>query len=78
MKNILDDLIIFPIRIQQIINRYAEIDAYSQNKLANKSLQLSARNMGKNDIWIAATTSVYDMTLLTMDKDFEHLKEASF
>jgi tRNA(fMet)-specific endonuclease VapC len=73
LKDILEDLIIFPIRIQQIINRYAEIDAFSQNKLTNKPLKMSARNMGKNDIWIAATASVYDMTLLTMDNDFEHL-----
>lgn len=68
------NLIIYPIRIQQIINRYAEIDAFSQNKLTNRPLKLSARNMGKNDIWIAATASVYDMTLMTMDKDFEHLR----
>jgi predicted nucleic acid-binding protein len=31
--------------------------------------------MGKNDLWIAATASVYKMTLMTMDKDFEHLDE---
>ena len=30
--------------------------------------------MGKNDIWIAATASVYDLTLITTDKDFNHLK----
>ena len=29
--------------------------------------------MGKNDIWIAATASVLDATLLTTDKDFDHL-----
>jgi predicted nucleic acid-binding protein len=69
-------IFIYPIRIQQIINRYAEIDAYSQNKLTNKPLKMSARNMGKNDLWIAATASVYEMTLMTMDKDFEHLSEA--
>ncbi len=34
---------------------------------------MSARNMGKNDIWIAATASVLDATLLTTDKDFNHL-----
>ena len=75
LNRIINKLIIYPIRIQQIINRYAEIDAYSQNKLTEKSLELSARNMGKNDLWIAATASVYNMTLMTMDKDFEHLSE---
>lgn len=29
--------------------------------------------MGKNDIWIAATASVFNLTLVTTDKDFEHL-----
>ena len=29
--------------------------------------------MGKNDLWIAATSSVYDLVLLTTDKDFNHL-----
>jgi predicted nucleic acid-binding protein len=76
LKDVIAKLIIYPIRIQQIINRYAEVDAYSQNKLDHKPLQLSARNMGKNDLWIAATASVYKMTLMTMDKDFEHLDEA--
>lgn len=61
------------IHLEEIIERYGEIDAFSQNKLVNKPLKISARNMGKNDIWIAATASVYDMILLTMDKDFEHL-----
>ena len=29
--------------------------------------------MGKNDLWIAATASTYNMTLVTTDKDFDHL-----
>ena len=31
--------------------------------------------MGKNDLWIAATAAVLDATLLTMDKDFNHLND---
>jgi predicted nucleic acid-binding protein len=31
--------------------------------------------MGKNDIWIAATASVFDLKLVTTDKDFDHLEE---
>jgi len=30
--------------------------------------------MGKNDLWIAATASVLEATLLTTDFDFDHLK----
>lgn len=29
--------------------------------------------MGKNDLWIAATASAFDITLVTTDKDFNHL-----
>lgn len=54
---------------------YVDIDIYSQNK--HKSLTLpkrfSPRNMGKNDIWIAATSSALNTPLLTTDRDFEHL-----
>jgi tRNA(fMet)-specific endonuclease VapC len=41
-----------------IVERYAEIDAFSQGRLQEKQLKDSARNMGKNDLWIAATASV--------------------
>ena len=69
--------LVYPIDIntQAIIDRYGEIDAYSQNKLNDRPLKITSRNMGKNDLWIAATASVYDLTLVTMDKDFNHLKD---
>jgi len=35
---------------------------------------MSARNMGKNDLWIAATAFISKSTLLTADKDFLHLQ----
>ena len=57
----------------EIIDRYAEIDAYSQGKLMGRPLGMSSRNMGKNDLWIAATASVAEAHLLTTDKDFDHL-----
>ncbi|MCE7064280.1 type II toxin-antitoxin system VapC family toxin [Dyadobacter sp. CY326] len=56
-----------------IIERYAEIDAFSQGRLRERQLKGSARNMGKNDLWIAATASVLNATLITTDKDFDHL-----
>ena len=34
---------------------------------------MSARNMGKNDLWIAASAMELKATLLTTDKDFDHL-----
>lgn len=52
---------------------YAQVDAFSQGKLTNFSLGNSARNMGKNDIWIAAIALYLDMELHTTDNDFDHL-----
>lgn len=47
-----------------IISSYAEID--------HGSMVLGVK-MGKNDLWIAATTLVVDGVLLTTDADFDHL-----
>lgn len=54
---------------------YAQIDAFSQGKLRSNPLPpgVSACNMGKNDLWIAATAMYFDMELYTTDKDFDHL-----
>ena len=41
------------INYEPTIQRYAEIDAFSQGKLKDRPLSMSARNMGKNDLWIA-------------------------
>jgi tRNA(fMet)-specific endonuclease VapC len=73
MERILSQIFTFDVNLQPILNRYAEIDAYSKGKLPNNPLGLSSRNMGKNDLWIAATASVLNATLLTTDNDFDHL-----
>ncbi|WP_460996132.1 PIN domain-containing protein [Spirosoma harenae] len=57
----------------KLIRYYAEIDSFSQGKLVGYALGTSARNMGKNDIWIAATALYLDMELHTSDNDFDHL-----
>lgn len=48
----------------RIITAYARLDALSE---------ASGRTMGKNDLWIAATTEVLAGVLLTTDGDFDHL-----
>lgn len=58
---------------EEIIDCYAEIDAFSQGKLHNTPLALTARNMGKNDLWIAASAHVLGAKLITTDSDFDHL-----
>lgn len=80
LKKLIKDFLVVPISSLDLVDRYAEIDAYSQGKLKEKSLPdgLSSRNMGKNDLWIAATTSVTNSTLVTTDRDFEHLDGVYF
>lgn len=61
---------------QLLIDSYTEIDAFSKRKTTDKSgnlLKGSARKMGKNDLWIAATAYSLDIPLLTTDEDFDHL-----
>jgi len=69
----LQKFLIADINSRDIIERYGEIDAFSQGKLKDKPLGDSSRNMGKNDLWIAATSSITNSKLITSDKDFRHL-----
>jgi tRNA(fMet)-specific endonuclease VapC len=49
-----------------ILDAYADIDAWSR---------ANGYKMGKNDLWIAATALATDTTILTTDRDFDHLKD---
>lgn len=52
------------------------VDAYVETELHSRSLGAGARNMGQNDRWIAACAKAAAATLLTTDRDFEHLDDA--
>jgi predicted nucleic acid-binding protein len=60
---------------EELTEVYAQVDAYSQGKLSGYPLPLgiSARNMGKNDLWIASMAMYFDLELHTTDNDFNHL-----
>jgi len=75
LKSLLKQFLVVPIESADLIDAYAELDAYSQGKLSDKPLPvgMSSRNMGKNDLWVAATALVTNSALVTTDKDFEHL-----
>lgn len=75
LEGLLKKLLIADINAKRIIERYAEIDAYSQGKLENKQASFTSRNMGKNDLWIASTASILNAKLITTDKDFRHLDQ---
>lgn len=49
------------------------IDAYVDLDLFARSHPQGARQMGKNDLWIAASALAANAQLLTTDKDFEYL-----
>ncbi|MDP5172145.1 MAG: PIN domain-containing protein [Bacteroidia bacterium] len=69
-----------PLAGQALIEQYGKVDAYSQGRLAEQPLPtgLSARNMGKNDLWIAASAATLGATLITADRDFDHLSPDFF
>jgi tRNA(fMet)-specific endonuclease VapC len=47
---------------RELTRVYAQVDAYSQGKLI--PTDFTARNMGKNDIWIAATALYLDLEII--------------
>lgn len=58
-----------------LLPTYIGIDAYSQRnhpEYEHYPFQ-TPRNMGKNDLWIAATASLLNLKLITTDGDFDHL-----
>ena len=63
---------------EPLMEHYADIDAFSQSNHPTMRLSGSARKMSKNDLWIAATTPIFDGTLLTTDGDFNHLHNVFF
>ena len=78
VEKMLNELVVIDVRFDDLFDAYAEIDAFSQGKLPSRKSTFSARNMGKNDLWIAATTYITDSKLLTTDKDFDHLNGEYF
>lgn len=74
LNAILEDAVIMEIN-EGLADTYAEIDAFSQRR--NPSYTdypfITPRNMGKNDLWIAATAALLGLKLITTDQDFNHL-----
>ncbi|WP_439506242.1 type II toxin-antitoxin system VapC family toxin [Sediminibacterium sp.] len=61
-----------------LLSQYSQVDSFSKGKGVDKKgnkLGGSARKMGKNDLWIAATASALDISLITTDGDFDHLNQ---
>lgn len=74
VKKLLKKVAILEISYEPILKFYEEIDAFSEGKHQSRKGDFSANPMGKNDLWIAATAAAFDLTLVTTDKDFNHLE----
>lgn len=73
-KQLLNELLLkFPIIYidkNATAKKFAEIDSYCENKHPLNPPNFSAIKLSDNDIWIAATASLSNATLITTDKDF--------
>jgi len=68
LDSLLDTILPLDIAYSDMIAAYAMLDHASHT---------IGINMGKNDLWIAALAHVHDLTLLTTDRDFDHLIAAN-
>ena len=69
LQDILDKCLIIPIEDDLVTDLYSE--------LAEHSIR-NGRNVGQNDLWIAATSIAFNLPLLTTDADFARTKRGSF
>jgi tRNA(fMet)-specific endonuclease VapC len=69
LRIMFEQVVIVPIDGQQILDAYVKVAAAANN------YQAGSRNMGKNDLWIAATALHTGLPLLTTDKDFLFLNK---
>jgi len=67
LQNIVSELVWVDINRDEIFEAYSEIDHFSEKVVK------PAHPIGQNDMWIAAATKATGATLLTTDKDFDHL-----
>ena len=64
LRELVREMLVVDLSRSGVIEHYARIDSYSER---------SGHNMGKNDIWIAATAIAASAVLITTDADFDHL-----
>lgn len=73
VERLIDDLVVVEIRYKDLIDKYIDIETFSNGSNPTRIKGGSAIKMGKNDLWIAATTVVTGSKLITSDNDFDHL-----
>ena len=79
MARLLSQCLEIPIASNDLVQAFADLDAFSRNKPVPGRPRLGrSLVMGKNDLWIAATAHVLGAALLTNDGDFDHLHGVFF
>ncbi len=77
METVLGRFPTLDISKREIVDAYARIDAWTHGRNvaspADAPAPKPAAPMKQNDIWIAATAHASKATLLSTDRDFEHL-----
>jgi len=67
LQHPLDNLVVVPVDGNDLVQSYVT------TARADSQAARGSRNMGKNDLWIAATALYVQLPLLTTDKDFRFL-----
>ena len=81
VAGVLEAVPAIPVQSRELLAIYARVDAWSLGKEPGPNGEppvQPSRTMGKNDLWVAATARLGQATLVTTDKDFEHLHEVWF
>ncbi len=77
LNEILAELYVIDISRDDVIDEYSNLHKYSQgaSELAEKGAK--GKNIGHNDLWIAAAANAVDAVVLTTDRDFLRLPEGT-
>ena len=67
LERALRELVTVDVAGRNIVNAYRDVERFSA------AVPTGAVQMGKNDVWIAATAIVTGQALITTDTDFKHL-----
>jgi predicted nucleic acid-binding protein len=79
MESVLNEFPVVELNRTEILNAYAQIDAWTHGKrplsaLNPPAVPQPAISMKQNDLWVAATAHATKAKLLTTDKDSDHLR----